>query len=415
MKTGLFKEVLVMALDSIRSNKLRAFLTILGIVIGILTIVAMVAVIEGINTSFSEELEAMGSNVLFVSKYEPGIHMGRLPEEIRKRKDLTYDDAEAISELCPSVEYATPYQEYFRVNPPLRVKYMENEVENMQLLGANHHFLNIYDYYGIESGRFFTEAENRNGSEVCILGADIVDSLFPHLNPLHKSITLDNHRMRIIGILSREGKFLGQSRDNVVILPINTFHRYFPNDKEVTVITKISSTSNLDKATQEIINVMRARRKVKISKDNDFSVFTQDTLSNLFNQLTGGAFLVMIVISCIALLVGGIGVMNIMLVSVKERTKEIGLRKALGAQKKEIRRQFLFEAMILTGTGGVIGMIAGFLISFLLRAATKLPVTVNLFSLITGFLVSTGVGLFFGLYPASQAANLDPVEALRYE
>jgi len=404
-----------MALDSIRTNKLRSFLTILGIVIGILTIVSMVAVIEGINTSFSKELESMGSNTLFVSKWEPGIHVGRTPEDIRKRKVLTLDDAKEIGAKCPSVVAVTPWLEYFRAVPPIRVKYLSNEVENPQIIGAGHNMLQVYEYYAVHSGRFYTEAENLNGSSVCIIGADLVENLFPFSDPLGKTITMDNRKLRIIGILEREGKFMGRSRDNVLIMPVSAFRSFFPREDDVTIVAKIRSTVSLEKAKDEIINLLRIRRKVKLNEKNSFSIMTQETLSSMFTQLTGAAFLVMIVISSIALLVGGIGVMNIMLVSVKERTREIGLRKALGAKKNEIKRQFLFEAVILTGTGGVIGVVLGFAISFAIRAVTKLPVAVNVFSLLIGLVTSSLVGIFFGLYPASQAAKLKPVDALRYE
>jgi putative ABC transport system permease protein len=215
--------------------------------------------------------------------------------------------------------------------------------------------------------------------------------------------------------LDRKGKFLGQSRDNFIFIPTGTFRKFYPGYDDVMLIIKLKTAVNIDRAKDEIINLLRVRRKVKIDEKNNFAIFTQETISGLYTQLTGAAFLVMVIISSIGLLVGGIGVMNIMLVSVKERTREIGVRKAIGARRAEIKRQFLYEAMVLTMTGGVIGIILGILLSLLIKSLSGLPISVNLFSIIAALAVSTSVGLFFGIYPASQAAKLNPVDALHYE
>ncbi len=415
MKSGLVKEIFMMALDSIRMNKLRSSLTILGIVIGVLTIVAMVAVIEGINASFAQQLEAMGANVLFVSRFEPGIHIGRMPEEMRRRKKIEFADAAALEQSCPAVAAVTPQVSYFRFLPPVRAKYMANELDNPQVIGVSHKYLQIYEEYTVETGRFFTEAENLNKREVCVIGAEIVDALFPNVNPLNKMITLEGKKLMVIGTLDRKGKFLGQSRDNYLFLPIGTFRKFYPGYDDVILIVKLKPGANIGAAKDEIINLLRLRRKVKANEKNNFSIFTQETVAGLYNQLTGAAFLVMIIISSIGLVVGGIGVMNIMLVSVKERTREIGLRKALGARSAEIKRQFLYEAIVLTMTGGVIGIVCGILLSLLIRALSGLPVSVNVVSIFAALAVSTSVGLFFGIYPATQASKLNPVDALHYE
>ena len=415
MKSGLVKEIFMMALDSIRMNKLRSFLTILGIVIGVLTIVGMVAVIEGINASFAQQLEAMGANILIVSRYEPGIHLGRMPEEMRRRKKIDFTDSTALERSCPSVASVTPQVSYFRFLPPVRAKYLANEIENPQVIGASHKYMQIFEEYTIESGRFFTEAENLNKREVCVIGAEIVDALFPNVNPLNKKLSLEGRKLTVIGILDRKGKFLGQSRDNYLFMPTGTFRKFYPGADDVTLIVKLKPGADNEKAKDEIINLMRLRRKVKTSEKINFSVSSQETIAGLYQQLTGAAFLVMIVISSIGLVVGGIGVMNIMLVSVKERTREIGLRKAIGARCVEIRNQFLYEAIVLTMTGGVVGVICGILLSFLIKAFSGLPIAVNPVSIVAALAVSTSVGLFFGIYPASQAAKLNPVDALHYE
>jgi putative ABC transport system permease protein len=415
MKSGLVKEIFMMALDSIKMNKLRSFLTILGIVIGVLTIVGMVAVIEGINASFAQQLEAMGANILFVSRQEPGIHFGRMPEEMRRRKKIEFADAAALEQSCPSVAAVTPQVSYFRFLPPVRAKYLANEIDNPQVIGASHKYMQIYEEYTIETGRFFTAAENLNKREVCIIGAEIVDALFPNVNPLNKRLTVEGRKLMVIGTLDRKGKFLGQSRDNFLFIPTGTFRKFYPGYDDVTLIIKLKPAVDIAKAKDEIINLMRVRRKVKANEKNNFSVFTQETVAGLYNQLTGAAFMVMMIISSIGLVVGGIGVMNIMLVSFKERTREIGLRKAIGARRIEIRNQFLYEAIVLTMTGGIVGVICGVLLSLLIKALSGLPVAINLGSVIAALAVSTSVGLFFGIYPASQAAKLDPVNALHYE
>jgi putative ABC transport system permease protein len=405
----------MMALDSIRMNKLRSSLTILGIVIGVLTIVGMVAVIEGINASFAQQLEAMGANVLFVSRYEPGIHMGRLPEEMRRRKKIEFTDAAALEQSCPSVAAVTPQVSYFRFLPPVRAKYLANELDNPQVIGASHKYLQIYEEYTVETGRFFTEAENLNKREVCVIGAEIVDALFPKVNPLNKMITLEGRKLMVIGTLDRKGKFLGQSRDNFLFMPTGTFRKFYPGYDDVMLIVKLKPGIDIEKAKDEIINLMRIRRKVKANDKNNFSIVTQETVAGLYNQLTGAAFMVMIIISSIGLVVGGIGVMNIMLVSVKERTREIGLRKAIGARRIEIRNQFLYEAIVLTMSGGIIGVVLGALLSLLIRGLSGLPVSINFGSVVAALVVSTSVGLFFGIYPATQASKLNPVDALHYE
>jgi len=415
VKTGLFVDILMMAVDSIRSNKMRTFLTVLGVVIGVLTIVAMVAVIEGINGSFAKEIESMGANVLFVSKYEPGINVGRPSEEIRRRKKLTVADAEAIAANCESISAVTPELQFFRFLPPVKVKYLGREVENPQVYGDNHLYLQIYESYSIDQGRFFTEAENRSRAEVCVIGAELVDALFPNGNPIGKEVQLDGRTMTVIGTFARLGKFMGEARDNYFMMPSETFQKFYPGERNVFIMAKVRPGFTMERAKDEIVNLMRVRRKVRPGQPNDFAVFTQETIQGLFSKLTGAAFIVMLVISSIGLLVGGIGVMNIMLVSVKERTREIGLRKAIGAKGREIRNQFLYESMILTLGGGIIGIVLGVAISFLIRIASGLPTQVNPLSIVIALGVSTGVGLFFGIYPAAQAAKLQPVESLRYE
>ena len=253
-------------------------------------------------------------------------------------------------------------------------------------------------------------------TKVCVLGYELNETLFPHTGALGKDIRVGAEKFRVVGILKKRGSFFGQSRDNFVGLPITTFMKYFPYDESrLEMIAVPKKHGYLTETMDQIINVLRKRRRVEFGKPNDFAIYTQDTLIDLYNQLTGAAYLVMIIISSIGLLVGGIGVMNIMLVSVKERTREIGIRKAIGALSGDILKQFLIEAVVLTGFGGILGVILGFGISLMDKAATPLPASVTLWSVLLGFFVSVSIGLFFGIFPARKAARMDPIVSLRYE
>ena len=414
MRLGIIKEVFSMALDSLKSHKLRSFLTLLGIMIGVMTVIGMVSVIQGLNKSFLRELESAGSDLILVRKYE-GIQMGHRTEEDRIRKDLTYEDAVAIEQECPRVKAVAVniVANVFADNP---VRYENVKSDNTIILGINDKFPVVYALYLPKEGRFLTESEIAHTSRSCLLGFETAETLFPHTSPMGKEIRVGPEKFNIVGVLSKRGQILGQSRDNFVAIPITTLMKYFDYDKESIEIAAIPRAhGTLNETIDEITNLLRKRRKVPFGKPSDFSVFTMDTILDLYNQITGAAYMVMIVISSIGLLVGGIGVMNIMLVSVKERTREIGIRKAIGARAGDILRQFLIEAVVLTGMGGLIGVLFGFLIALVVKAATPLPATVSLWSVIMGLAVSISIGLFFGIVPAQKASKLDPIVSLRYE
>jgi putative ABC transport system permease protein len=414
MRLQIFREVFRMAVDSLRSHKLRSFLTVLGIIIGVMTVIGMVSVIQGLNKSFMRELQSVGSDIIAVMKYEPA-QMGRASEEIRTRKDLTLDDAKAIEKEATLVK-AVAVSISVSVFEQVEIKYMNNKVDNAMVIGMNEKWPTVMSVYLPKMGRFITEAEVNHSAKVCLLGSELADSLFPNLNPLGKEIRVGNETFTVVGVLNKRGQMFGQSRDNFVGLPLTTLMKYFAYDKDRLEIIAIPKTpGTLDATIQQISEILRVRRKVPYGKPNDFAIMTTDTLVSLYNQITGAAFLVMIVISSIGLLVGGIGVMNIMLVSVKERTREIGIRKAIGARSRDILRQFLFEAIVLTGLGGVIGVVIGFGISLLVRVATPLPASVSLWTVAVGLSVSIGIGLFFGVFPAQKAARMDPIVSLRYE
>ncbi len=415
MRFGIFKEIFSMAFNSIKSHKLRSFLTLLGITIGVMTVIGMVSIIQGLNRSFLSELESVGSDLIIVTKYEPGIQIGRLSEEERMRKDLTFEDAVAIEKECSLVKAVAVdlVVDFFEDIP---IKYQNIKSSDAIILGMNEEFPQVISVYLPEMGRFITESDVIHSSKVCVLGSELAETLFPHIQPLGKEIRIGPEKFRVVGVLKKRGSIFGQSRDNFAGIPITTLMKNYPYQLEnLEIIATPIKHGYLPDTIEQIINVLRKRRRVQFGKPNDFAVYTQETMIDLYNQLTGAAFIVMIVIASIGLLVGGIGVMNIMLVTVKERTREIGIRKAIGARPSDILRQFLIEAVFLTGTGGLLGIISGFSIAFLVRAATPLPASVTPWSVFLGLIVSISVGLFFGIFPARKAAKLDSIISLRYE
>jgi putative ABC transport system permease protein len=409
-----FREVFRMAMDSLRQHKLRSFLTVLGIVIGVMTVIGMVSVIQGLNRSFLAELQSAGSDLIFVTKYD-AVQMGRRSDEERNRKDLTYEDAMAIESEAPLVK-AVAVDVYISPFDPVEVKYRNVKNDTAIIIGMNENWPTVMSLYLPKEGRNITASEVAHSARVAVLGSELADTLFPNVSPLGKEIRIGPETFTVIAVLNKRGQMFGQSRDNFVGIPITTLMKYYSYEKEnIEIIATPRQPGTLNETIEQITNVLRQRRKVPYGKPNDFSVFTQDTMVDLYNQITGAAYLVMIVVSSIGLLVGGIGVMNIMLVSVKERTREIGIRKAIGARARDILRQFLIEAVVLTGIGGLLGVLVGFGIALLVRSATPLPAAVSLWSVAIGLFVSISVGLFFGIFPAQKASRVDPIISLRYE
>ena len=414
MRLGILKEITQMALYSLKSNKLRSFLTLLGIMIGVTTVIGMVSIIQGLNRTFLAELESAGTDLIIVQKFYPGPEF-MLSQEERQRKDLTFEDALAIEKECSLVKavVVTLAADIFQAIP---IKFQNRKTQDSIVAGMNEKFPDILSVYHPEQGRFLTESDIFHNRKVCVLGFELVEILFPHAYALGKKINIGQEKFTVVGILKKRGTRFGQSQDNFVGIPITTLMKYFPYDlSTLQIIATPKKQGYIQETTDQIINVLRTRRKVAFGKPNDFVVYSQDTMIELYNQLSGAAYLVMILISSIGLIVGGIGVMNIMFVSVKERTREIGIRKAIGARSADILKQFLIEAVFLTGTGGILGIVIGFSIAFLVKIATPLPASVTLWSVLLGLFVSISVGLFFGIFPAQKAAKLDPIVSLRYE
>jgi putative ABC transport system permease protein len=405
------KESALMAFSTIRSNKLRSSLTILGISIGIIAVLFMVSIIQGLNRTFAQTLESMGSNIIFISRFDPSIHRDPTAEE-RQRKDLTMEDAEALRREAPSVVSVSPIRRVFQTT----VRYMDRQTESPALAGVTPYYEDTHSNY-IGRGRFINESDLEQRARVCVLGVDVVQALFPYEEPIGAEVKIEGSPYKVIGIMEQLGSIFGQSRDNLVFIPLTTFDQLHPDPfKPGTIIVcKPRSRADVQAAVDEITDILRRRRHVPSNAPDNFSLMRQDSLLDIYNQLTGATALVLTSVSFVALMIGGIGVMNIMLVSVTERTKEIGIRKAVGASRSNILWQFLIEAVTLTAIGGITGLVIGEIISLLMNRFSPLPAYIPLWAILVGLGVSASVGIIFGLWPAWKAARLDPIEALRYE
>ena len=407
------KESALMAFDTLRANKLRSSLTILGVSVGVITVIFMVSIIQGLNKAFADQVESLGSNTIFLSKFDPSFGRPPGPEEIH-RKDLTMDDAEALRREAPSVAGVSPIHRLIAVT----ARYQEKQTDTPILLGVTPYYEFVQTAYAAH-GRFIKDFDMDNRDNVAVIGVDVVHALFPYEDPLDKEVRIDGNPYRVVGVMEPLGSFFGQSRDNSIFIPISTFDKYYPDRPfpEVVffIIIRPQSRAYVKTALDEITDILRRRRHVPLGAPNNFGITSQDSLLDIYNQLTGATALVLTAISFVALMIGGIGVMNIMLVSVTERTKEIGVRKAVGATRLNILSQFLIEAVVLTGLGGLAGLIVGELFAFLINKYSPLPAFVPIWAVAVGIGISAGVGIVFGLWPAWKAARLDPIEALRWE
>lgn len=411
----------LMALETLRTHKTRSLLTVLGVVIGIVALIGVASIMVGMDRQVRDFLNDYGTQTLFVFKWNPGIHPGgRLTEEERTRKPLTLEDAEAVAAECPAVKNVAaqvlPRVLNFGPQRLVTVRYGHHEAYNTQYSGATPSYQEVYNAH-VQQGRFFTEAENLHRADVAVIGRDLGDSFFRHEDPIGKTILVGDTAYRVIGVLQkRKSLFLrDQSADQLVLVPFRTYQKHNPNDDEVFIGAE-AYPGQKAAAEDEIRGLLRRRRRVAFDKPDNFGISSAEEIANQLRQITGAIALVTVVISSIGLLVGGVGVMNIMLMSVTERTREIGVRKAIGARRSDIVRQFLTEAVALTGTGGIIGVLLGVGISLLINLLLpKLPSVVPAWGIILGVAMSMSVGLVFGIYPAWKAAGLDPVEALRYE
>jgi len=397
-----------LALDTTREHKMRSFLTVLGVIIGTGAVIGVGSIIAGLDGAITGLMRSMGPNTVIITKTTA---MGQSTREERKRKPLSYDDARAVAERCPSIEHVSAY-----LFPPQGLhtaRYKGNDVYGVQLGGTEEGY--AAGGTTMKVGRFFTDEESRHHSPVVVVGEAIQKQLLPNEDAVDKWIEVDGHSLQVVGVMDRPGTMLPGQDDLRVLLPYGTMQKMFPAARE-NMLVAVAYPGQVPQAEDEARAVLRLQRRVGYSAPDNFSMATADQLVEQFHSITAMVALVMVILSSIGLLVGGIGVMNIMLVSVTERTREIGIRKAVGARKSDIIVQFLTEAVVLTALGGLIGLMIGWMIS---RAANlvfpTLPTSVPIWAAASGVLVSVGVGLFFGIWPAGRAARLDPVEALRYE
>src|SRR5882757_7233498 len=406
------------AMKTLRSSKVRSALTVLGIVIGVSSVISMAAIIQGLNKFVQNKVESLGSRTYFITRFPPGMDPAHMPERIRTRKYLEYNYADFIRQAAPNVQIVTTVgtRGFFFGDSNL-ITSGDHSVEKVIVRGAEPEYTQAIPLFAIARGRFISTFDQGHARTVVVLGAAISESLFPNTDAVGKTVRINGGAYEVIGVFEHDqGLFLGPGVDIFAIIPLSNFKKQYPEAKELIMLFTVPKDVNVEAAQAEVIQAMRRIRKIPADKENDFELSSPDFLSNLWNQLTGALVILTSIISSVGLLVGGVGVMNIMLISVTERTQEIGVRKAIGARRADVRLQFLLEAVVVTLVGGTIGILIGAGVSTLVRTfVPSVPATLSYLWVVIGFVISVGVGVAFGYYPANLAANLDPIECLRYE
>ncbi len=422
LRVGLLAEILGMAVDTLRTNKLRSALTVLGVVIGVTSIVGMTSLIRGFGDQFESLIRQMGSDTIYVAKLSiSSFASGRDFWDVMRRPDLTEEDAAAIKLGAPSAKFVGMQLGGGPGSEPVRMSYKGQGTKSMQLIGVGSNYPET-NYLEMAQGRFFNEYEVQRRRNVIVLGAAPAETLFPNTDPVGKQIRVGPEEFTVLGVLSKRPSLLGGSPDEFAVIPISTYDKIYDPPRIRGMLSRFLVISivpyegiSRSQLQTEVEQVMRSRHRLKVDQENDFDVLTSDVLMRIFDQFTQAVSLALVVISSIALMVGGIGVMAIMTISVTERTREIGVRKALGARRREILWQFLLEAVFLTSIGGVLGILFGSGIGYLVHVLTDFPISLPWWSFALGIGFSATIGISFGMWPAFKASRLDPIDALRYE
>ena len=411
-----FAEAVRLGLSSLRANKLRSFLTVLGILIGVSSVIGVVAITEGLDQYMADQVLELGSSTFTVQKMPNIITSRDMWLEMNKRKDITLRDAEAVRAVCEACAEVG-----VMVSTSRSVKFGRTTQSNVQVMGITENYPRIGSVRDLITGRHLIEDDVDNGRPVAVIGADLMDAFFGEREPLGRTVSLDNHELRVVGVAERKGKIFGESQDNFVWLPISTFRKFYGSRRSVVIQVAARSMEEMEEAQDQARVAMRVRRHLGFAKADDFNIETGETIMDFWQSATRGIYVVTIVVTAISLLVGGVVVMNIMLVSVTERIREIGVRKALGARRRDIVRQFMVESVVLAACGGVLGVLGAALLSMGLAAilggimSADFSAPVRLWAVVLALSASTLVGLVAGIYPARRAAALDPVVALRNE
>jgi ABC-type antimicrobial peptide transport system permease subunit len=413
--SNLLLEDVKMAIETIRTHKVRSFLTVLGVVIGTMVAILVASVLLGVEKNVQDSLNEFGVDNLFVLKFDPGIRFGRLSPEERTRKPLTYEDGMAVKDELPAVKDVVVeiFPHIGDQQQPIRTaRYKSHELTNILFRGMTASYADVVNGR-MKEGRYYTEQEDLHRAEVVVLGFDAEKSLFPDETAEGKQLLVDGNLYTVIGVFDKKKSTLNQAGDVEVFIPYRTYRKHYPEDDEVALIAAAYPGMKAV-AEDQIRGLLRTRRRVAPNKPDNFGISSAEQLGVQFRDIMKGIFQLVICVVSVGLLVGGVGVMNIMLMSVTERTREIGVRKAIGARKRDISFQFITEAITLTGIGGVLGVILSLIFSFIMQLA-HFPSSVPIWAILVALTVASSVGLFFGIYPAMKAARLDPVIALRYE
>jgi len=410
------RENVLSAFRAIRENMLRSFLTCLGIIIGVATVILMVSLIQGFNNQFVASFQSFGATLVQFQRFDQGFGGdGPPPEEERLRPNLTLDDAEAIRRYAWAIKYVSPERWQFQNTD---IRFRDQRAQGATVGGVTHYYPDANNHL-VQHGRFFTGGEELHSAQVTVIGVGIAETLFGNLEPLGRTISINGRPFEVVGVFEKKGSFLdGGGADQQMVVPIGMFDRIWPNSQKeygCVIATVPWKPEWVSLALEQGTQILRDRRGLRFWQPNNFGVRTPDRAIRTFQQITGGVSAAMVVIAGISLVIGGVGVMNIMLMNVKQRTREIGVRRALGARGKDIRQQFVTEAITLTLVGGATGVVLGIGFSRLLALLTPFPTTNSPGAILAGLVVSGLVGFFFGTYPALKAARLDPIEALRYE